>query len=118
MEHRDQSSRNRVSVKEEGDLDIFLRPTFTIESGHDRIVEAAKETTRDCQTDKEKAVRLFYFVRDRIYYNFNMVSVFEEDFRASRVLEWEQGYCVQKAVLLTALGRASGIPSRLTFAKI
>jgi transglutaminase-like putative cysteine protease len=47
-----------------------------------------------------------------------MISVFEEDFRASRILEWGKGYCVQKAVLLAALARAAGIPSRLAFAKI
>ena len=47
-----------------------------------------------------------------------MISVFIEDFKASRILEWGKGYCVQKAVLLTALGRASGLPSRLVFAKI
>jgi len=47
-----------------------------------------------------------------------MISVFEEDFKASKVLEWGKGYCVQKAVLLTALGRAAGIPSRLLFARI
>ena len=47
-----------------------------------------------------------------------MISAFEEDFKASRVLEWGKGYCVQKAVLLAALARAAGIPSRLAFAKI
>lgn len=47
-----------------------------------------------------------------------MISVFREDFTASRILAWGKGYCVQKAVLLTALGRASGIPSRLAFARI
>ncbi len=47
-----------------------------------------------------------------------MISAFEEDFKASRVLEWGKGYCVQKAVLLEALARAAGIPSRLAFEKI
>jgi transglutaminase-like putative cysteine protease len=118
MSHRDRSSTNIVSVDEKRGLDVYLRPTFTIESGHARIIETAKEIIRDCQTDKEKAIRLFYFVRDMIYYNVDMVSVFKEDFKATRILEWGQGYCVQKAVLLAALGRASGIPTRLTFAKI
>jgi len=38
--------------------------------------------------------------------------------QALNTLARGKGYCVQKAVLLTALGRASGIPSRLAFAKI
>ncbi|MEJ2724243.1 MAG: transglutaminase family protein [Deltaproteobacteria bacterium] len=118
MEHSDNSSTNMVSINEEREPAVYLMPTFTIESDHERIVETAREITRGCRTDEEKAIRVFYFVRDMIYYNVDMVSVFEEDFRATRILEWRQGYCVQKAVLLTALGRASSIPTRLTFAKI
>ena len=66
---------------------FYLRPTFTIESDHDQILETAKKIIRDCQTDKQRAIRLFYFVRDMIYYNVNMVSVFEEDFKATATLQ-------------------------------
>lgn len=100
------------------DMEVYLRPTFAIDSDHERIVETAEKLTGGCSSDEEKAVKLFYFVRDSIPYNVYMISVFIEDFKASRILEWGKGYCVQKAVLLTALGRASGVPSRLVFAKI
>ncbi|MCD6265667.1 MAG: transglutaminase family protein [Deltaproteobacteria bacterium] len=96
----------------------YLRATSTIEAEHEKIIETATKMTRGCVSDEEKAVALFYFVRDSIRYNIYMISVFIEDFRASRILEWGKAYCVQKAVLLTALGRAAGIPSRLVFAKI
>jgi hypothetical protein len=96
----------------------YLKPTFTIEADHEKIMEKAGEVIRGCSSEKEKAVALFYFVRDAVRYNVYMVSVFIEDFKASQVLEWGKGYCVQKAVLLAALGRAVGIPSRLAFAKI
>lgn len=99
-------------------MEIYLRPTFAVDSNHASIVETAKRLTENCSTAEKKAVKLFYFVRDSISYNVYMISVFIEDFKASRVLEWGKGYCVQKAVLLTALGRASGIPTRLVFAKI
>ncbi len=95
-----------------------LVPTYTIESEHEKIIETAERMTRGLSSDVEKVVKLFYFVRDLIPYNMYMISVFKEDFRASRILEWGKGYCVQKAVLLTALGRALGIPSRMAFAKI
>lgn len=107
-----------MEQKSEKSMGAYLSPTFTIESAHEKIREKAAELTRNCSSEKEKAVALFYFVRDAVRYNVYMVSVFIEDFRASRVLEWGKGYCVQKAVLLAALGRAVGIPSRLTFAKI
>jgi len=96
----------------------YLRATSTIEAEHEKIIETATKMTRGCANDEEKAVALFYFVRDSIRYNIYMISVFIEDFKASRILEWGKAYCVQKAVLLTALGRAAGIPSRLVFAKI
>lgn len=99
-------------------ISIFLKPTFTIESTHKAIIECAEKLTCDCGNDSEKVMKLFYFVRDSIRYNNFMISVFEEDFKASRILEWGKGYCVQKAVLLTALARSAGIPSRLAFAKI
>ena len=80
--------------------------------------KCARNVTDTCESDTEKAVKLFYFVRDSIRYNLFMISVFEEDFKASRILEWGKGYCVQKAVLLTALARAAGIPTRMAFAQI
>ena len=97
---------------------MFMRPTFTIESEQETIVNCARNVTSDCRTESEKIKRLFYFVRDSIRYNIFMISVFEEDFKASRVLEWGKGYCVQKAVLLCALARAVGVPSRLVLARI
>ncbi len=100
------------------DMEDFLKPTFTIESDHPAVVDRAQNLTQGCQSDSEKATKLFYFVRDAIRYNIFMISVFEEDFQASRVLEWGKGYCVQKAVLLTALARAAGIPARMAFARI
>ncbi|MBW1782527.1 MAG: transglutaminase family protein [Deltaproteobacteria bacterium] len=102
----------------ENDMGIYLRPTYAIDSDHENIVAMAGKLTRGCSGSVEKAVALFYFVRDAIHYNVFMISVFREDFRASKVLEWGKGYCVQKAVLLTALGRAADIPSRMAFAKI
>ncbi len=96
----------------------YLRSTASIDAGHEKIMETAARVSHGCASDEEKAVALFYFVRDSIRYNIYMISVFIEDFRASRILEWGKAYCVQKAVLLAALGRAAGIPSRLVFAKI
>ena len=101
-----------------GDREAYLSPTPAIDSDHEEIRETAHRLTKGCTSDPEKAVKLFYFVRDCIRYSVFMISVFQEDFIASRILRWSKGYCVQKAVLLTALGRAAGIPSRLAFAKI
>ncbi len=100
------------------DLAVYLNPTDTIDSESETIVRTAGQLTAGCSTDSEKAVKLFYFVRDSIPYNVYMISMFREDFVASTVLERGKGYCVQKAVLLAALGRAARIPTRLAFASI
>jgi transglutaminase-like putative cysteine protease len=107
-----------METPDDGKMEIYLRPTYTIDSDRESIAKKAAQLTESCSGDVEKAVALFYFVRDSIRYNIFMISVFEEDFRASKILEWGKGYCVQKAVLLTALGRAAGIPTRMGFAKI
>ena len=100
------------------EMDRYLAATDTIDADSPAIQQKAAELTCDCATDVEAAVRLFYFVRDEIPYNVYMISMFKEDFVASTVLERGKAYCVQKAVLLAALGRAAGIPTRLAFARI
>ena len=99
-------------------MEEYLKPTDTLDCDNERIISLARELTAGCATRSESAVKLFYFVRDSIPYSLYMISVYKEDFTASRILEWGKGYCVQKAVLLTALGRAAEIPSRLAFARI
>ncbi len=100
------------------DMEIYLRSTETIDCDNVAIRETAKRLGKDLPTENERARVLFYFVRDEVHYSVYMISTFIEDFRASTVLERGKGYCVQKAVLLAALARAAGIPSRLVFAKI
>lgn len=99
-------------------LEEYLKSTQTIQSNEQIIIRQAERLTENCVRPEEKAVRLFNFVRDDIQYNMYMTSVYIDDYKASRILELKKGYCVQKAVLLTALGRAVQIPSRLVFAKI
>jgi len=95
------------------DMTQYLGATRTIDVGSKPIRDTSAALIEGCSSDAEKAVRLFYFVRDQIPYSIYMISMFEEDFVASTVLE--RG---KKAVLLAALTRAAGIPSRLAFARI
>ena len=99
-------------------LDRYLLSTPTIDSEHPLIVATSRRITGTITEPKEKAVRLFYFVRDEIHYSVYMISTSFDDFKASTILEAGRGYCVQKAVLLAALCRSVAIPSRLVFAKI
>jgi len=97
----------------------YLKPTFFIDCDHPSIQQKTTDLTEEQQEDIiEKAKSLFYFVRDEIKYNPYTSKSFPEHYRASNTLSQREGYCVQKAVLLCALARAAGIPTRLGFATI
>ena len=57
-------------------------------------------------------------MRDNIAYDPRVPFYLPEHYAASTILKNGRGYCVQKACLLYAVGRAAGIPSRLGFADI
>ena len=63
-------------------------------------------------------MRLFYLVRDGIRYDPYSITTDPGDYRASTVLAQPAAYCIPKAVALTALARAAGIPARLGFADV
>jgi len=96
----------------------FLDPTEIIDSGHPDVASFAARTVADSQDPVERAVKLYYAVRDGVLYDPYSPFYLPEHYRASFILERKRGYCVCKAVLLCALGRACGIPSRLGFATV
>jgi transglutaminase-like putative cysteine protease len=96
----------------------YLQPTAIIDSDHPRIVAYARERAQGAGDPVEQAVKIYYAVRDGIRYNPYTPFYLPEHYRASNVLAWGQGYCVCKASLLCALGRALGIPSRVGFATV
>jgi transglutaminase-like putative cysteine protease len=68
--------------------------------------------------DQQKAVALYYGVRDGLAYNPYTFSPAKGDFKASHCVGQSQSYCVPKAVLLVALARLNGIPARLGLADV
>ena len=99
-------------------MERYLKPTSVIDSDNSVIKEKAQKVTKDQEGDIKKAQSLFYFVRDEIKYNPYVPRYLPEHFRASNTLARREGFCIQKAVLLAALGRAIEIPSRLGFSII
>ena len=96
----------------------YLDNTFFIDCDHLSVKDKSKELTANIEDAMDKAIRLFYFVKDEIRYNIFTPRSTDACFKASHVLARKEGYCVQKAVLLVALARAAGIPARLRFAEI
>ncbi len=99
--------------------EVYLLPTDMIDSDSPLILEHAEKiigTTKGSAIDQ--AVKLFYAVRDGIWYDPYYPFYLPEHYRASNVLKSGRGYCVSKSSLLCALGRARKIPSRLGFANV
>jgi len=98
------------------ELDEYLKPTEYIDCEAPAIVELARSL--QAETQAETAVALFDWVRDNIHYDPYTSMDPAPKYRASEVLKRGRGYCIMKAVLLAALGRAAGIPTRLAFADV
>ena len=98
------------------DLEPYLSPTTYLESNAEPLRELARSLTRGDPT--QTAIALFDWVRDHIRYDPYCAIDPPEAYRATAILSSGRGYCIQKAVLLAALGRAVGIPTRLGFADV
>ena len=96
----------------------YLQPTHYLNSDHPDIQAYAHQQVEGAVGDQEKAVRLYYAVRDQFRYNPYAFMHGDDTFVASNVLSVGEGFCVPKAILLAALGRAVGIATRLGFADV
>lgn len=95
-----------------------LTATPCVDSTHSAIVELATQLTSSIESDLDKAVALYYWVRDEILYNPYTAEVSVESLRGSNVLQAGEGWCVSKAALLAALCRAARLPAALGFADV
>ena len=100
------------------DFSQYLQPTFFLDFDNACVADFADSVCRSEMTATEKAVALYYAVRDRIRYDPYDLQYSQAAMKASAVLNKQSGYCVAKAVLLAAVGRHQGIPCRLGFADV
>jgi transglutaminase-like putative cysteine protease len=97
----------------------YLKSTQIMDTDNREIVNYAMDAIKGADEDPiSKAVRLYYAVRDDIWYDPYSPFYLPEHYRASNVLKRGRGYCVGKASLLCTLGRFCGIPSRVGFADV
>jgi transglutaminase-like putative cysteine protease len=96
----------------------YLEPTDIIDSDHPEVVAFARKHGDEKGDPRVVAVRLYYAVRDGIRYDPYNAGAEIESLRASSVLASGRGWCVTKAVLLSAACRSLGIPARLGFADV
>jgi transglutaminase-like putative cysteine protease len=95
-----------------------LAPAEFIDSDAPEVIAFTQAAVGGETDPTRKAVRLFYAVRDAIWYSPWAVTDDPADYRASSVVGMNATFCVPKAVLLTAAARAAGIPARFGFADV
>ncbi len=98
-------------------MNEFLVPARYIDSAHPAVVEFTKKNSQG-ESATERAVSLYYAVRDGIRYNPFLDFSDDAVFRGSHCLETGQGFCIGKAALYAACARAAGIPARVGFADV
>lgn len=98
------------------DVRQYLASTDLLDCGHGTILAYVADVLRNVEPDPVKrAIALYYAVRDDIRYDPYFHCHLPEHYRASNVLKRKGGFCICKAGLLCAAGRAAKIPSRLHF---
>jgi transglutaminase-like putative cysteine protease len=94
-----------------------LSPTALVDSDHAEVVAFARRHAVGDDA-RERAVALYYAVRDDFRYDPYRIDLSPYGMRASTVLATGYGWCVTKAALLAAACRAIGIPTRLGYADV
>lgn len=96
-------------------MEQYLQPTEFLDCDHESVRAFAERHTSGAVTDLERAVNLYYAVRDGFQYDPYVLDLRRDAMKASALLSKTRGYCVEKAILLAASARAVGVPSRLSF---
>lgn len=94
-----------------------LSPTTIIDCDHPAVIAFARQHAQGA-TERERAVALYYAVRDGFRYDPYRCDLSPQGMKASTVIAQGVGWCVPKATLLAAACRAMGIPARLGFADV
>ena len=96
----------------------YLRATTYFDNDNPALRAAAEQACAGAGSDVERAIKLFYWVRDGWRYDPFSLSITAQRHTASDVLARDHGYCVTKAILLSAAARVVGIPSAIGFSDV
>src|SRR3982750_1859567 len=97
-------------------LTPYLQPGRFIDSDNPKVAAFAAEHAKGGD-DREKAVALYYAVRDGVRYNPFQNFTLDDAYRGSTCLERNEGWCVPKAALLAACARAGRPAARAQAAR-
>lgn len=98
--------------------ELYLQPTKYFDFETEIVRDFAVQAVAGATGDIEKAVKLYYAVRDGVRYDPYFMTDDPDEYRASFVLAAGNGFCIQKAILLVAGARAVGIPTGIGLSNV
>lgn len=110
------SNRDDV-VRDGATFDTYRRPSDLIDSDHPEILAFTKRVAGE-GGDRDRALRLYYAVRDGLRYDPYSTVMRRDAYRASTTLASGHGYCINKAGVMAAACRAAGLPARVGYADV
>ncbi|MCC5923058.1 MAG: transglutaminase family protein [Crocinitomicaceae bacterium] len=95
-------------------MEEYLSPTFFLDFTNEKVQLFCSDIKQKA-SPKEKAVALYYKVRDGFVYDPYHLDIRPEALTASKIVEKRRAWCVEKAILYVACCRYLRIPARLGF---
>lgn len=96
----------------------IAKPTFFMNFDHEIVQSFIAKNSSPEKAKEERAIELYYAVRDLIRYDPYTYSFDKNTFLASHVINAGRAWCVPKSILYTACCRAIGVPAKLGFADV
>lgn len=103
------------------DLAGCLSPTPFMDCTHPAVLAFVRQAVAHLSptaSDTDRAIALYYRVRDGIRYDPYSMQFAPQAYRASTVLADGSAFCIPKAILLAAAARAVNIPAALGLADV
>ncbi|MBP2832059.1 transglutaminase family protein [Aquimarina sp. U1-2] len=96
----------------------YLTSSYFLDYESDEIQQLIQEFNTNELAVTDKAVGLYYKIRDQWKYDPYTIYLTKEGYKASKIVQRPYGHCVDKAILLVASLRALQIPARIHLAKV
>ncbi len=95
-----------------------LKATEFLDSDSDTVRDFTQKIVGSEDDPVQQAIKLFYFVRDKIRYDVYGIDMTRLGLKASSIIKNRAGFCIHKSIVFAAACRSLGIPSRLAFSDV
>ncbi|GAA2659054.1 MULTISPECIES: transglutaminase family protein [Actinosynnema] len=98
----------------------LLAATEFLDHDHEAVRALVAKALPDPEsmTPAERAIALYYAVRDGIHYEVYGADLSRDGLRASSTITRGTGFCVHKSIVYAAAVRAVGVPSRIYYGDV